>query len=436
MASSRKLLEDIKANNYKNYPVENALLADETDYIRNNYYKFLALVLQQGEEVSEGQKSMFSRLLVGTDAERNVVEYLRQALDVKIEEYIEFMDQLSDKTLRYRFLLDAILIGCCDSRAEDDVLELIAAFMESLKINIEEAGDICFMARSILEQDSHLYWNTMQESNLSCIQDISGEYTEAYVQDSIYCYEKIIEIYYSENTVIDFKRLLADRCEISDIDEKCTILVAPGFQAEGGIEIKSPYNLFVGWDKILIHNATIVLADRGISFQNCKNIVFSKCKFVAGRYEIAAEHSEKIKFVDCVFNNFEARVMHIESIKDLSVVSTSFEDCCYKEEKYISNWDEIGGIIYTHDRERCGMTLIKECTFVDCRIHNIQSCYSSAIVANCKCQVMDCSFERCWGYYRDYLGAMKLFPKDENRTLFIKGTIGSNNTLKNCANFA
>lgn len=46
-----RLCEYIDKNKAKNYPIHNSILSTETDYIKNSYFKMLAVILEQGQEI-------------------------------------------------------------------------------------------------------------------------------------------------------------------------------------------------------------------------------------------------------------------------------------------------------------------------------------------------------------------------------------------------
>ena len=50
-----ELLKTIRETGYQNHPIENPALAEQTDYIRDGYFRMLALILVEGGEVTEGQ---------------------------------------------------------------------------------------------------------------------------------------------------------------------------------------------------------------------------------------------------------------------------------------------------------------------------------------------------------------------------------------------
>lgn len=54
----KKLCEYIDQNKAKNYPIENAMLYESEDFIKNGYLRMLAVVLQVGNNITEGQLNL------------------------------------------------------------------------------------------------------------------------------------------------------------------------------------------------------------------------------------------------------------------------------------------------------------------------------------------------------------------------------------------
>lgn len=84
-----RLCEYIDKNKAKNYPIYNSVLNMETDYIKNLYFKMLAVILQQGQEISDSQRALFERQVAGVECDYQVTDYFRQALEIEIEEYVD-----------------------------------------------------------------------------------------------------------------------------------------------------------------------------------------------------------------------------------------------------------------------------------------------------------------------------------------------------------
>lgn len=406
---TRKLLEQIKKSNFANYPISNALLTNETDYIKNNYFRHLALVLTQKGEVSENQRYLFSRLLVGANAESDIEEYLRQALDIEIEQYVEFMSQMREKELRYRFLLDATLITCCDAY-DAEQQELLAAFMESLKMPLREAEFLCAISRSILEQDKEGYWGQIQENEDIVFRNFAQEYTREYAGEYLVSVndEKFF-LYFPEKKKITKKFLTSEGVRNGVIN---------------------------GFEEVRICNGVFDVTTEDLLIQGCKKVAIENCEFQGGEGGINLINNDKIKFSNCMFTDFRKRALRVTCHADafIWVYNCCFEKCRMYD-SHVDNWPAKGGVIWSD--YACSFRL-EGTIFRKCGVTNDYGYPSSAIILNQKANVKNCTFKDCWGDSYDRFSEKKKIIIDSPsryRTLFAKGSIDEGNTITNSAEF-
>ena len=121
----------VKSNKASVYAIENRMLLGVTDHIVNGYLKMLAVVLQQANEISESQLFLYQRIIAGTIADKSAEDYLRMALSIEIEDFLDFISEM--KNFKYRFLFDAILLSCINGSSSEQ-LDFIVDFSELLKI--------------------------------------------------------------------------------------------------------------------------------------------------------------------------------------------------------------------------------------------------------------------------------------------------------------
>ena len=88
-----RYIENTKAIDFQ---IERNDLKGETDYIKNSYFKLLAVLLVQGAEIQLGQKNLYERLIAGAGCDYQMNDYICQAYDIEIEEYLNFMEQCKE----------------------------------------------------------------------------------------------------------------------------------------------------------------------------------------------------------------------------------------------------------------------------------------------------------------------------------------------------
>ena len=131
------LCEYLNENVAKRYPIANSYLENNTDYIKNGYLKMLAVVMGQSGNVTKEQTELFKRIIEGAKVDEKAEDYLRMALEIEVNDFINFADECKDLELKYRFILDAIILTCVKDRTEGQ-LALISQFCESYGITKEE----------------------------------------------------------------------------------------------------------------------------------------------------------------------------------------------------------------------------------------------------------------------------------------------------------
>lgn len=418
--TSGKLIEQIRKRNYVNYPLENKKLKDETDYIRNNYFKHLALVLTQRGETSENQRYLFSRMLTGVAAEAEIEEYLRQAMEIEIEEYEGFMEQMKEMALRYRFVLDAVLIACCDE-CSDGQKELLALFMESLKVGLDEAAFICGIARSILEQDAKGYWQGLQASKEVSFRNFAAEYAVDFAGEYL-CKitDNSLFLYFPEKTELTKQKL---------------------------IDIGVPLGMIGGYKEVEIGNAIFHLREEDLEIKEVGKAVFTDCEFEGdlnennyddgSQYAVRVKNADEVIFEDCRFVNFKNRAVYVDCGEEASIL---FKECsfhkCYLYENgwfFLKDWENRGGVIWAE--KPCGLT-IQESVFDACGVIVIGNIESSAIILNQPATVRKCRFQQCWGYHSTVKPDAAQIDRDTSRrTLFADGSVNEGCVIVDSASF-
>ena len=92
---------------------------------------------------------MFERIVAGANVDKAPTDYLRMALDIEINDYINFTNECKDSVLKFRWVLDALIISCAKERS-DKQLRLIVQFVELYIITKAELEYISTMAKAIL----------------------------------------------------------------------------------------------------------------------------------------------------------------------------------------------------------------------------------------------------------------------------------------------
>lgn len=391
------LCEYLNKNGAKQYPISNKELSESTDYIKNGYLKMLAVILQQSGNVSNAQLEMFKRIIVGAETEKTAEDFLRMALDIEIEDYIKFSDECKDLKLKYRWVLDAIILTCVEERTAEQ-LRLIAQFCESYNVSKDELKYIAAMAKAIIGMQVSEYVTAYEIKENSIPDTIFSDYMYLIANECI-CYNEHMTIFQAS------------------YKQKFSIQVLQKIQ-----EVNTPCIKIIG--------ANIDAANCNLNFSNKEKVILESCHFTGGDKEINFSKCKEVIIRNCTFEHFSEGTSTLNYIDSVLIDGCNFIDCEYKDS--ISNGEDyLGSLIYVMNIR--GRFNLINTSFINCSgISSYNSCYTyyrnkKAFICNIDSFVDNCSFTNCW--YRD--------SERRNRTgtMFTRSSSATNCKFENSAPF-
>lgn len=396
------LCEYLDENTAEQYPVLNKELADNTDYIKNGYLKMLAVVLQQSGEISNAQLEMFRRIVAGAETEKRAEDFLRMALEIEVEDYIRFTVECKELELRYRWILDAIILTCTQERTKEQ-LRLIAHFCEAYEVSKEELEYIAMMAKAIVCMREEDYVTAYEMQANSVPDSVFSDYMYLILDDCICCNEHMTifrPTYREEVTAQALER-------IGETDTPC----------------------------ITIIGAVIDMSTCKIAFSDKQKVILEDCCFTGGnKNAVNFVSCGEVIIKKCLFNNFSSRTLIFNEVASVVIEDCEFLECRFKYNTSSDAWKALGGVIYSEKPTSIGRCDLIGTSFEKCggiNVNNYYRYYRSAIISNIKCVVDGCNFNNCWNY-----GLMNnIDPEDERRTMFVKASSATNCSYENTAVF-
>ena len=185
-------------------------------------------------------------------------------------------------------------------------------------------------------------------------------------------------------------------------------------------------------NKVVFNNLDMNISQE-LKFEACEEVIFENCKISGSEFSILFSSCKKIVLRQCRFENFTVAVLKEEENEDFLIEDCEFENCFTVYKRKSNNWQVLGGVIYCDNASRNAKNMIKNTTFKNCGGKNRHNYFSSAVISNCMCNVIRCSFYNCWNYNTN--GNLVVDPENYRRTLFIPGTEGTNNKIIGSANF-
>ncbi len=184
MASAKKeaaakeapLIKQLKDGGKGNiFPIPNSMLSQETDFIKNSYFRCLAIALTQCGDATENQLCLYDRLAAGAGMEGYAQSCIRKSYDLQLEQVLEFVRLIEGGQLRYRFIIDFMVLAGCGV-LDQRFYSLIADFTEILNMGVDEVKYLSDKARSILAQEAEAYWRLSMENTTGISDAVMEEY--------------------------------------------------------------------------------------------------------------------------------------------------------------------------------------------------------------------------------------------------------------------
>lgn len=381
------------------YPVSNKDLAESTDYIKNGYLKMLAVVMQQSGTITEPQLKMFKRIIAGADTDKQAEDFLRMALDIEIDDYIQFSNECKDLQLKYRWMLDAMIVTCVQDRT-DEQLKLIAQFAESYEITKEELEYIATMAKAIIAMDESAY--------------VSAYEVKA---------DSISDVIFS-----DYMYLISKKCVCSN--DNMTIFQPTHDQNITAQMLEKIEELNTPCVKII--GANIKVDEYRIAFANREKVILEGCTFTSGdKMTIYFNDCKEIIINNCEFKDFSTRTITFDNADKILVSGSTFNNCKLIHNNGNNEWQELGGVLYSNNPSNIGKFDLIDTSFVECGGINSADYYRSAFISNIDSSVDKCSFNNCWHMHY----GNRIDPESSNRTMFTPQSKATNCTYEDSARF-
>lgn len=362
------LCEYLNKNGAKQYPISNKELSESTDYIKNGYLKMLAVILQQSGNVSNAQLEMFKRIIAGAETEKTAEDFLRMALDIEIEDYIKFSNECKDLKLKYRWVLDAIILTCVEERTVEQ-LKLIAQFCGSYKVSKDELKYIAAMAKAIIGMQVSEYVTAYETKENSIPDTIFSDYMYLIANECI-CYNEHMTIFQAS------------------YKQKFSIQVLQKIQ-----EVNTPCIKIIG--------ANIDAANCNLNFSNKEKVILESCHFTGGDKEVSFKNCKEVIIRNCTFEHFRTRTITLYSINSLLIDGCKFNDCQYKSR---SDNGYIKSLIYGVTEHTVGRFDLINTSFTNCSkdygARDIES--DICFICNIDSFVDNCSFTNCIYNDTDY----------------------------------
>lgn len=393
MAEINKKVEAIRCNLTKlrpqTHPIKEHPIDECEEFVQKLYLDILCVMAQYENEDTENAIKFIQRIQAGAELKEPITEHIKNAMEITVDKFGEFLRQCKENQLENIFFVDSILVTCANGAPNAKQVEFISEIADTLGIGKKQAGWLCDIAVAILEQDSdkyHAACDNIPHDDKTPIVECVVCYLKEFICGILVDTDELLWIYSKEKAEFD----------LNAVTEKYNAYYESGTAVEisrkkiilQNLIVSNEY-YFKSSDQVDIINCEFL--NKCINFENCPDVTIENCIFN--------------------FNNNRYSFIYTESTKNISLCNTVFKGC---------------GSIYgqvIRGKIQCS-TEIVGCTF-----ENINGAdkYDDGIIIisdyKGKTSVSDSSFNNCHTYR-------------SNRPLFYSGTVTTSNcTVNNSTRF-
>ncbi len=391
----RGVLSDLRDDKYA---IENPDTFALDDYSKTLYLKVLCSLVQFHNEPTEMQILVLKRIVKGIGVEERAEEYMRRALEISATDMQDFLSFIGKDKVKYYFALEGILLVSI-GQGEEEGYQYLAEILELLDINKDDLEHICRVASAVLQQQSSIY----DEAKALINERVKAIDYAPYIKN-FYC-----------GTISDCNEIVRysvpDRKYSGDVAFRTEYTEKKVVFENLDIRIKKEWK-FIGCTEVVFENCNVVGAECSFTFQDCKKVYLHKCRF----------------------HDFNRPVIDQERTIETIIEECEFENCFGTKFFSYNKSETEGCVIRTQPWEERLIKILKT-GFRNCGARSQKNDDCEAILSNCRhCEVSGCSFDCCrpvFGEETYYSG-----PQPYKGTLFLEGSVGSDNEFVNSSKFA
>ncbi|MGN1340737.1 MAG: hypothetical protein ACI4WS_10625 [Oscillospiraceae bacterium] len=326
------------------YPIKEHPIDGCEEFVKKLYIDMLCVVAQYENEDAENQLKFIQRIHAGAGLTEPITENIKNAMEVTVERFDEFLRQCRENSLENIFIVDCLLTACADGAPNGKQVAFLAEVSEALGIGREHTGWLCDIAIAILEQDTEKYHaaceNIPHDKKTPIVESVVC-YLKEFVVGVLVDTDEMLWIYAKEKTV------LSDELYDQLFDED-------------GVER----------NKVKIENIIFPCYRDGIfHFKNIKEIECRFCELLSSSFDFNSIYH--ISISDCIFDGQQDSYntfLCLKNITNIDIINSLFKDKIIEYSETFSAIeciDAYGKSVYIEYGTRMNIS--------DCEFRNIQS---------------------------------------------------------------
>lgn len=377
------------------HPIQHPM-GELDEYVKNRYADMLCVFAQYENRGTEAAANFIQRLMAGAGMSEPVTEHIKNAMELTVEGFDEFLTLCRENDLSDGLLLDGMLIACAGGPPGKKQLEFLAELAEILMVEKSRLKYLSQMARAILEQDQEGYYALCQELP-ECFRMALIERAVPYLKEFI-------------------SGILVDTPEMLWLYAR----------EKSNFDLSDFSKLNISHDTVLLEHLTVKSADlytinfagscqkielRECSFRNCRLQFFNVSKLTINNCEFTASDSIPVGFVIRVpswrCENFYMNGCYMHDIylgrgsgrgdrTALISVGKENKNCEFKASDSSFENIKLPPSAHTSSLFFCvepSKARLSKCRFAKCNVNNTNPIFSGDWIIE---KDQNCEFQDCW----------------------------------------
>lgn len=374
MAEINKKVEAIRCNLTKlrpqTHPIKEHPIDECEEFVQKLYLDILCVMAQYENEDTENAIKFIQRIQAGAELKEPITEHIKNAMEITVDKFGEFLRQCKENQLENIFFIDSILVTCANGAPNAKQVEFISEISDTLGIGKKQAGWLCDIAVAILEQDSDKYHSAcdnIPHDDKTPIVECVVCYLKEFICGILVDTDELLWIYSKEKAEFDINKTQNQYTKKNDKYGTDVTLSRKKIILENLIVLN--YYMFNAINQVEIKNCEFI--GRYIAFSNCSDISFENCIFnFKNRSDSCLKlngYIENISIYDTHFIYNPDSNYHFMMIEGGNIRNALIKTCSFENFVYGNNWTgnyKSHGIIMIADK-----LSISDSSFNNCKAY-------------------------------------------------------------------
>lgn len=290
------------------YPIKEHPIDGCEEFVKKLYIDMLCVVAQYENEDAENQLKFIQRIHAGAGLTEPITENIKNAMEVTVERFNEFLRQCRENSLENIFIVDCLLTACADGSPNAKQVAFLAEVSEALGIGREHTGWLCDIAIAILEQDMEKYHaaceNIPHDDRIPIVESVVC-YLKEFVSGILVDTDELLWIYAQKKTKLN----LIDICGTDEYNSQNSL-------ARKKIIIQN----------IIVEGSTETDINRCLKINTCENVIIINSEFYYNVIQIF--NCPEVNITDCLFDfrGYQYSCIDLSGVQNISIKGTTMKN--------------------------------------------------------------------------------------------------------------